>query len=308
MITVGGFNTAIERFADTDALRPGEVIRATNVRVWPGGKGLHVAQAVAELGEPVRLVGIIDEMHTAWFHRFLEQRRVEFRGVPVAGPIRTCLALRDASGAMTEVLEPGPDVTEEIGRALCGEFSRSSADGGVSVLSGSLPPGLTDDTYAKLILAMREEPVRILLDASGSRLRFGAAARPFAIKPNRREAEELGEAALADADAVLALARRITHTGVPLVVISLGDHGIVAAWGDRSFRVTPPVVRSVNSVGAGDCLLAGLAVGVARQMDPEDVLRLAVACGSAKVLTEETGMLRRDDVERLSPQVRVASA
>lgn len=69
MITVGGFNTAVERFADTDALRPGEVIRTTNVRVWPGGKGLHVAQAVAELGEPVRLVGIIDETHHDWLDR-----------------------------------------------------------------------------------------------------------------------------------------------------------------------------------------------------------------------------------------------
>lgn len=308
MITVGGFNTAVERFADTEALRPGEVIRATNVRVWPGGKGLHVAQAVAELGEPVRLVGLIDETHHDWFHRFLAQRRVTFHGIPIAGPIRTCLALRDASGAITEVLEPGPEVTHEIGRALCGEFSRSSGDGSVSILSGSLPPGLGDDTYAELIKVMRDGPVRILLDASGRRLRLGAAARPFAIKPNRREAEDLGGSALPDPDAALALARRLTQGGVPLVVISLGDQGIVAAWGDRSFRIVPPAVRAINSVGAGDCLLAGLAVGLTRQLDPEDVLRLGVACGSAKVLNEETGMLHLDDVERLLPQVKVTMA
>ena len=306
MITVGGFNTAIERFADTDAVRPGEVVRVRNVRVWPGGKGLHVAQAIAELGEKIRLVGVIDETHTTWFHQFLERRSVEFRGVPIAGALRTCVAIRDSSGAITEVLEPGPDVTADTGRALCAEFLHASTDCEISVLSGSLPPGLSDGTYADLVEALRGQ-TRVLLDASGTRLRQGVAARPFAVKPNRREAEELGGGILTDATAALDLSRRLAAGGIELVSISLGSDGSVACWGDRAYRITPPPLTVVNSVGAGDCMLAGLAVGLARKLAPEDVLRLGAACGSAKVLTEETGMLRREDVDRLLPDIHVKS-
>ncbi len=79
--------------------------------------------------------------------------------------------------------------------------------------------------------------------------------------------------------------------------------GAVVSWDGRVARVRAPRVEASNTVGSGDCLLGGLAVGVARGLQPEDILRLGVACGAANALSEETGVVRRQDVERLCPQV-----
>ena len=98
MITVGGFNTSLDKSMDTDELRVGGVFRVRNVRAWPGGKGAHVALTAAALGEPVRLVGLIDSVHRALFEDFLGERGVEFHGVPTSGSVRTCLAVRDGKG------------------------------------------------------------------------------------------------------------------------------------------------------------------------------------------------------------------
>ncbi len=304
-IVVGGFNTAIERFADGNPMKPGEVARVDHVRVWPGGKGLHVAQAAAALGGRVRLVGIIDEMHERWFDAFLKSRGVEFRGVRVAGDVRTCLAIRHPDGGITEILEPGPTLSDEEQQRLMRDYVESARAAAVSILSGSVPAGMPQDVYASAIAGLAQSQTRVLLDASGERLRLGIAARPFMIKPNRREAEELSGRTIRTTDDAIAVARELGRRGLHLVVISLGAEGLVAAWEDRVYSIAPPVLKAVNTVGAGDCLLGGIAVGLARGLGEDDVLRHGAAAGAAKVLTEETGMLDPSDFERIYDQIRV---
>ena len=112
MITVGGFNSALDKSMDTRELVLGEVNRVHGVRTELGGKGLHVALTVAALGEPVQLVGLVDPQHRGTFESFLAARGVVFHGLEIPGPLRTNLALRDREGTrVTELLEPGPEVT-----------------------------------------------------------------------------------------------------------------------------------------------------------------------------------------------------
>ncbi|MES2311720.1 MAG: PfkB family carbohydrate kinase, partial [Pseudomonadota bacterium] len=104
MITVIGFNTAIDRFIRLDTLRPGEVSRALDEQAYPGGKGLHVAQTIAALGERVQLVGLVDAAHRNMIGRQMCERGVLFHGIEIADNLRTCIALQDASGQITEIL------------------------------------------------------------------------------------------------------------------------------------------------------------------------------------------------------------
>ena len=129
MITVGGFNTSLDKTLELDRLQPGAVHRVRRVQSWPGGKGLHVALAVAALGERVRLVGLIDARNRREFEETLRARGVEFLGVEAPGALRTCLAVRDEGGRrVTEILEPGPETDADTRDALAARFLRWVAD------------------------------------------------------------------------------------------------------------------------------------------------------------------------------------
>lgn len=307
MITVAGFNTSIDKLVELDALQPGEVQRAHGVHAFPGGKGLHVAQTIAVLGEPVRLIGLIDARNHAWFRSVLHERGVEFIGIEVSEPIRTCLTLRERGGRITEVLEPGPSIGALTRNDLLDAYRDCITDSELVVLSGSLPPGCGDDLYARLVRIAERSGQRALVDASGAVLREAIAAQPFSVKPNRNEAAALLGIPLDDlVDAGHAL-RELALAGVHAPLLSLGDKGALVI--DEAGAVLHAVVAAscvVNTVGSGDCLLGGFAVALTRGESIESALRLGVACGAANAATTETGYMQRAAVEALLPQVRMA--
>lgn len=305
MITVGGFNTAIDKLADTIELSAGSVHRLGNVRLWPGGKGLHVATTVAALGEPVRLIGIVGPGQADMFDRFLRQRAVEFHPIPTACEMRTCLAIRDAGGLTTELLEEGPLIDDDSVVMFRDLFLSSALESRVAVLAGSLPRGAPDNLYASLTSAIAGSATPVIIDASADRLRSGIDARPYAVKPNRAEAADLVGGRIITIEDAVGAARAIASRGIRLVLVSLGRDGFVASWDGVLYRGTVPDTRSINDVGAGDCLVGGLAVGMKRGLDRVETLKLAAACGAAKVLREETGFLMKEDVDRLLADVTV---
>lgn len=260
MIVVGGFNTALDKQAETDAVEPATVMRLRRVRTLPGGKGLHVALGCATLGTAATLVGLIDEPNRALFETTLSDAGARFVGVTMPGAVRTCLAVRDALDRTTEFLEPGPDVSGTVAAALLDAFRREANSGRIVVLSGSLPVGMPADTYASLIGSIGRD--RVLLDTSGDALRSGMGAAPLVVKPNRQEAADVaGFTIQTVADATRAAAL-ILSRGPRIVVLSLGPEGAVVVTADRAWRVAAPAVVARNTVGSGDCLLAGFAVGL----------------------------------------------
>jgi tagatose 6-phosphate kinase len=305
LITIAGFNTSLDRTATTEELRPGSVNRVRDVRTYPGGKGLHVALTVAALGEPVRLVGLIDESHRSLFEEGLRESGVEFHGVTTSGRLRTCLAIRDGAGRITEILEPGPEADLDTRNRLCARFLELAADADLAALSGSVPPGFAEGVYGELVSSLRKQGVRCLVDASDGLLRAAVDARPLLIKPNREELADLVGQPIDDAPAAVKAARGLTSMGPGMVVVSLGEEGALAVQGDRAWRAEAPRMDVVNTVGSGDCLLGGVAVGLRRGKDLEEVLRLGVACGSANATSPETGWVKRADIDALLPRVRV---
>jgi tagatose 6-phosphate kinase len=303
VIVVGGFNTALDKFAETDTIEPGAVLRLRNVRTLPGGKGLHVALACATLGEPVTLVGLMDDANRPLFEAMLTRAAVRFVGVTVNEPIRTCMAIRDATGRTTELLEPGPDVSGPVAAALMDAFRREASDARIAVLSGSLPPSLPVDSYGALIRAVGGD--RVLLDSSGAALETGVAAGPLLVKPNRSEAEQLAGVSITSITDAANAAAAIAARGPRCVVVSLGVEGAVVWSSHRVFHVAPPVTVARNPVGAGDCLLAGFAIGLSHEWPIERCARYAVACGTAKVMHSDTGLLRREDVNAVVSAVSV---
>lgn len=303
MITVAGLNTAIDRLLDLDTLVPGAVQRVREVAVTPGGKGVHVAQTIAALGEAVRLVGLSDAVHHQAISERLDARGVRFEGVITPHALRCCFALRERDGRMTEILEPGPWLDADDRQLLLDSVHACLADSSALVLTGSLPGGFAADSYAHLLRQAGALPC--LLDASGEALRVAASAAPYVLKCNQDEAAQLGAERPVTPGQAAALLRRMRARGVARPIITLGAQGAVAADGDVLWHAALELSGARHPVGSGDCLLAGVAVGLLRYRDMAQVLRLGVACGGANAINEETGYVRRADVERLETQVRL---
>ncbi len=305
MITVIGFNTAIDRFIRLDALRPGQVSRALDEQICPGGKGLHVAQTIAALGERVQLVGLVDPAHRNMIGRQMCERGVLFHGIEIVDSLRTCIALQDAAGQTTEILGQGPLLDSAQQEVLLRAFRRAVDDSDLVVLSGSLPRGFASTTYAELAAHVRDTGKRCLVDAGGELLQHAVQVQPFLVKPNRDEITELFGRPIGDLDAAVAAARELHARGVAMPVVTMGALGAFAADADGVWHAAIELADIRNTVGSGDCLLAGMTVGIARGMALEESLRLGVACGAANALAEETGYAVRASVNALSPQVRL---
>ena len=305
MITVVGINTAIDHLMRVDTLRLGEVNRTVHEQVLPGGKGLHVAQTIAALGESVQLIGLIDAAHRNLTARRMSERGVLFHGVEIDAPLRHCIALQDADGRITEVLGQGPQLGERDRTALLRAFRLALAESDLVVLSGSLPRGLTTDTYAELAQQVHAAGKRCLVDASGEVLRQAVAAQPFLLKPNRDEAEALFGRSVGDLAAAVAALRELAARGVAMPVLSLGAQGALGMDESGVWHAAVELEQVRNTVGSGDCFLAGMAVAIKRGEPLREALRLAVACGAANAMDVETGYVRPDQVEALLGRVRV---
>ena len=290
MISVVGFNTAIDRRVDVDTLRPGQVQRAVSVRSRPGGKGLHVAETVAALGEPVRLVGLADTEHATQLHNRLGAHGVGWLPVSTTHPLRQCLAIHEADGRVTEVLESGGTLAPAVCEALL-DAARAAIEGSdVVVFTGSLPHGIQPVAYAQLIRDASARGVRCLLDASGDVLRTGVGAKPWLVKPNADEAALLIGRPVHGLDDAADCARWLYRNGVARCVVTLGARGAVGFDGAALWHATSGTVEVRSSVGSGDCFLAGLAVAAVRGEPIEDALRQAVACGAANAENTEDGV------------------
>lgn len=305
MITVAGFNTAIDRLVEFDTLVPGQVHRARTERIYPGGKGVHVAQTIAALGERVQLVGLIDTPHRNLISRRMSERGVLFHGVEVSGELRHCMALRERDGRTTEILGQGPQLSQSERERLLRDWQRSADESDLVILSGSLPCGFAVDTYAALVRQARAAGKRCLVDASGEALKQALSAQPLLIKPNRDEAEALLGRVVDDLDAAIAALRELAACGVAMPVLSLGALGAVGMDSSGAWHATVELDQVCNAVGSGDCFLAGMAVAIKRGEPLREALRLAVACGAANATEVETGYVRQERIEALLDQVRV---
>lgn len=304
MIVVAGFNSAIDKRFDIDVLTAGEVHRARSVVAAPGGKGLHVAQTIAALGGEVHLVGVIDQAHRDLFETVLRARGVTFHGI-VAPAIRTCLAIRERDGRITELLEPGSLLDAAAVDGLMGTFRTLAARAKIAVLSGSVPPGCPEDVYASLVRDIQADGVRCLVDASGDALCAAIEARPYLIKPNREETAMLRGVSVVNRDDAAAAVQAFAVAGIKMPVVSMGELGALCPSDGDILHAIAPAVDVVNPVGSGDCMLGGIAYALSRGEAAAQALRLGVACGAANAASHDTGDAAAEYIAALSPRVEM---
>lgn len=304
-------NAAVDTTYMLEGFAVGGIHAVAELKRAAGGKGNNVARVLRVLGVPVVATGFAGGSTGAMIEADLRASGITADYEPIPGESRVCLTMVDrVSQSITEVREKGPVIPPGAAAAFVDRFRRLLAGAGALVLSGSLPPGLPPDFYARLVSAARAAGVRVLLDSSGDSLRQALAAGPDLVKPNREElaawaGSTLHEltasegSTLRERSAVALAARRMQAAGAGAVAVSLGKEGLIYVGRDAAWIVNAPPVEAVNTVGSGDSLVAGLIAGLIRGMALPDVLRLGVACGTTNALTAAVASPRTADIETI---------
>ncbi|ADD28030.1 1-phosphofructokinase family hexose kinase [Meiothermus ruber] len=300
-------NPALDVKMRFSAPRLGALNRAQRMDVEPSGKGINVARALARLGIRVRAVAPLGgSFGLAIEQLVLAETGLELIGVQITESTRCNLKVIDAnSSEVTEFNAPGPALTREEWKRIEAALFEPLEEGDQVVLAGSLPAGASSTVYASLVQKTHEIGASALLDTAGAALREALPARPFLVKPNRLEAEELLGLPIRDRKDAIWAAQRIQALGAQHVVLSLGGDGAVFLSPKEGVWAHPPRVQVKSTVGCGDALLAGVVAGILHQRPWPDGARFATALAAARAGGEGVEFPDLNRVKALIGEVRL---
>jgi 6-phosphofructokinase 2 len=306
MIATVTLNPSLDKTVTVEGLVIDEANRWTSLRRDPGGKGINVSRVLHELGNETIAYGFIGGIDGQILEHLLGEQGVPHDFTPINGQIRSNFIITNLkTRRQTRIDAPGPHVSRDELEDLVGKLTHIKPKPDFLVLAGSVPPGVPDDIYTQLIEEAKKHGVKTVLDSDDEWLKEGIKAKPNVIKPNVHETEELLGEKLRDEAAIIQALRTLVTQGIEVVAISRGKDGIIVANGGKILKVIPPQVEIRSTVGAGDSAVAGLVLKLSQGDGIEEACRLAVAAGTAATLTPGTELCRRQDVERLLPQVKV---
>jgi len=289
-------NPSVDRAIVIDALHRGEVHRATSSRVDPGGKGVNVSRALAAQGAATLAVLPAGGPEGHLMDELLDAAGVPHRSVPVAGSVRMNVSVLEPDGTTTKLNEPGPELSPAEIEALV-EATLAAAEGAAWVVGcGSLPPGAPIDLYAGLVTRVHGRGARVAIDSSGAPMPLAVAARPHLIKPNHEELAELVGHQLPTLGDVHAAARELVSDGIEVVAVSLGGDGALLVTADEVVHARATITAPLSTVGAGDCMLAGLLHGLSSGLPADAALAAAVTWGAAAVTLPGSRVPTPDDL------------
>jgi 1-phosphofructokinase family hexose kinase len=311
MIITVTLNAAIDKTLAVPNFRLGRRHRAVEQTAMAGGKGVNVARALKTLGQPVIATGVAGGPTGTRIIEQLTDEAILNDFVRIREESRTSTAVVDpTNNEQTEINERGPAVSEAELDLFVDKLLYLAKGAGVCVFSGSLPRGVPDDLYARLIAEINRLGCVTVLDSEGESLRLGTRAEPTVVTPNEPEAEELVGHEFSDEEDRPQAVREITELGAREAIMTLptGCVGLLGTGAERvllSARIDPGVVEARSSVGSGDAFLAGYVAARYGNADPEQCLRFAVGCGAESIQHFGAGVLDPREVDRLLPEVQV---
>lgn len=295
MIYTVTFNPAVDYIVHTDGMELGRVNRSKSEEIYFGGKGINVSVILGRLGICSTALGFI-----AGFTGKAIEQGVKDEGVNTdfieleKGFSRICVKIK--SGEETELNGKGPSVSESDIKKLFSKLDKLSS-GDTLVLAGSIPSSLSENIYEEILKRLDGKGIRVAVDASGRLLLNVLKYKPFVVKPNNFELEEMLGETLDTEEKIISGAKKLQEMGAENVLVSMAEKGAVLVCADGNIYKSPACRGEViNSVGAGDSMLAGFIAGVEKG-GYEYALKLGTASGGATAFS--SGLAERETIEKL---------
>jgi 1-phosphofructokinase family hexose kinase len=301
-------NPTIDRVISVDRLAFEDRAYINSTRETAGGRGINAAFVIHDFGGKTLALLTSGGDTGKRLESHLQHRGIQFQTVPIEKEIRTNLTITDQYGLTVNLNETGPALSKaEIARI---EKAVKDALAGASwlMVSGSRPPGVPPEFYARLIAAARKKKVKTLLHADADSLRHGIEERPTVVTPNTHEGSRLVGRSLLTRVHYLEAAESIRSMGAESVVLSVGSRGAVGAFDVGVVEAIPPRVDSVCPIGAGDALTAAYTWAIERKSTPVDAMRWGVAAGTATACQPGMRFASLEETKAVLKQVELRRA
>jgi 6-phosphofructokinase 2 len=302
-------NPAVDESTSVPYVLPDRKLRCQAPVYEPGGGGINVARAIRKLGGDALAGFPAAGPAGALLLQMLGGEGVRYTAFPIAQWTRQNVnVLEEVSGRQFRFCLPGPTLTAPEWRGALDWVERLQPAPDFLVASGSLPPGVPADFYARVAAVTRQRKGRLVLDTSGEPLARAVEEGVYLLKPSLHELQTLtGEPGL-DEPQLASLATSVVKRGwCEVLVLSLGAGGALWATTAGRERLAAPAVRVKSGVGAGDSMVAGIVWSLAHGRPLPEAVRFGVAAGAAAVMNPGTALCRREDVDRLYPEVMAPS-
>ncbi len=296
-------NPSIDCTIELDSLNVGRLNRIDSKVETYSGKALNVAIGIARLGEDSLATGFMFDNHATLFEHNLEKEGVKHSFIYNRGSTRVNYKIIDKRSMLTEINDRGETVSRENQLELIELVKKLSAEANIAVMAGSVPKGVDSSFYGEVVKDIPSR-VKVVIDAERANTLSALGSREiFLVKPNLNELEGFAQTSISTIPDMLKASRKYFDLGVKNVMISLGTEGAVLTDGTTSYYCKSTSVAVNSTVGAGDCMVAATCVAVEQGLPMQEVLRQAVAAGTAAVTTSGTNLFYKDKYKEIYAKV-----
>lgn len=299
-------NPAIDKTVEIHDFKIGSVNRISSIRIDAGGKGINVSKVIQYLGGKSKALGVLAGKNGEFIKDSLDHLQIKNDFVFIPGETRTNLKIIDPfHHTNTDINEPGCAVSEKDLAKVQEKILQSIHKDAVLILSGSVPKGISKNIYASWIKKAKEQGAKSILDADGELLKEGLKAGPYLVKPNIHELEELCGKGLKNLKDIIKACEIFFHYGTKKIVVSLGKEGGLFVSQKNILYAEGLKVPVQSTVGAGDSMVAALALAIERNYSLEETVALSMAVSAANVMTSGTEPAECKDILKLKDKVKI---
>ena len=299
-------NPSIDVTLWMDGLHPDKANRVLEETREVGGKGINVSRVVNSFGLESLSLTIAGKENSREFATFLESNGLRYEMLQVAGLVRENYTLRFEDETL-KVNRKGPAVSALMMTAFMALIESRMKAGDIVVFGGSLPENVSIQDFIELIVAVKNAGALIALDTDFLSLEDYRCIKPWLIKPNIHELQNILPIAEKSLSSISQAAKQLVDEGVENALVSLGSQGLMLVTNESALHAAVPEVEVKSTVGAGDSALGGFLVGTIKGYSSEDTLRLAAACGTVSVMHDGTAVATKQESDKMRDAVSISS-
>lgn len=300
MIYTVTLNPSVDYIVEAVPFQLGQLNRTKNEAKFPGGKGINVSRVLNRLQVETCALGFIGGFTGEYVETFLKNEGIQTNFVNVKGDTRINIKLK--TGVETEINGLGPAISDEEVEQLLQKINNLTPND-MLVIAGSVPKSLPKSLYEQIASTCREKEVKFVVDVSGDLIHSILPYHPFLIKPNHHELGEWFNCTIESMEEASYYGKKLVAKGAENVIVSMADQGALFINKKMTLYASAPKGKVLNSVGAGDSVVAGFIAKYIQTYDVQKAFQFGIASGSATAFSLE--LCQKQEVEALLPEVNI---